>query len=184
MAWMTRANAPPRTRRERLGDGAARGPHRARAMSGSGAGSRGGGARMRGNLLPGCPPRPPPGVMDLSVPGYSPSFKRPPETLRLRRKRGRSLGAAERPEPATRRAARAAGLPLRPFPAAGRGGGGGPAGARRNPFARLDNRQRAASEPPEGPPRGQQEAPGRVSVLAPGSRGDSRNSPGVDSAVK
>uniref|UniRef100_A0A4W2EYF9 Uncharacterized protein n=1 Tax=Bos indicus x Bos taurus TaxID=30522 RepID=A0A4W2EYF9_BOBOX len=99
--------------------------------------------------------------MDLSVPGYSPSFKRPPETLRLRRKRGRSLGAAERPEPATRRAARAAGLPLRPFPAAGRGGGGGPAGARRNPFARLDNRPRAASEPPEGPPRGQQEAPGR-----------------------
>ncbi|XP_070641007.1 protein downstream neighbor of Son isoform X2 [Bos indicus] len=161
MAWMTRANAPPRTRRERLGDGPARGPHRARAMSGSGAGSRGGGARTRGNLLPGCPPRPPPGVMDLSVPGYSPSFKRPPETLRLRRKRGRSLGAAERPEPATRRAARAAGLPLRPFPAAGRGGGGGPAGARRNPFARLDNRPRAASEPPEGPPRGQQEAPGR-----------------------
>nr|CAI9703937.1 unnamed protein product [Rangifer tarandus platyrhynchus] len=102
--------------------------------------------------------------MALSVPGYSPSFKRPPETLRLRRKRGRSLGAAsapaERPEPATRRAARAAGLPLRPFPAAGRGGGGGPAGARRNPFARLDNRPRAAAEPLEGPPRGQQEAPG------------------------
>nr|XP_042085413.1 protein downstream neighbor of Son isoform X3 [Ovis aries] len=100
--------------------------------------------------------------MAVSVPGYSPSFKRPPETLRLRRKRGRSLGAAsspaERPEPATRRAARAAGLPLRPFPAAGRGGGG-PAGARRNPFARLDNRPQAASEPPEGPPRGQQEAP-------------------------
>ncbi|XP_025137184.1 protein downstream neighbor of Son isoform X3 [Bubalus bubalis] len=164
MVWVTRANAPPRTRHERLGDGAARGPHRARAMSGSGAGSRGGGARTRGNLLPGWPPRPPPRVMDLSVPGYSPSFKRPPETLRLRRKRGRSLGAtsspAERPEPATRRAARAAGLPLRPFPATGRGGGGGPAGARRNPFARLDNRPRAASEPPEGPPRGQQEAPG------------------------
>uniref|UniRef100_A0A8C6FU66 DNA replication fork stabilization factor DONSON n=1 Tax=Moschus moschiferus TaxID=68415 RepID=A0A8C6FU66_MOSMO len=102
--------------------------------------------------------------MALSVPGYSPSFKRPPETLRLRRKRGRSLGAAsgpaERPEPATRRAARAAGLPLHPFPVGGRGGGGGPAGARRNPFARLDNRPRAASEPPEGPPRGQQEAPG------------------------
>ncbi|KAJ1070723.1 hypothetical protein K5549_003702 [Capra hircus] len=123
--------------------------------------------------------------MAVSVPGYSPSFKRPPETLRLRRKRGRSLGAAsspaERPEPATRRAARAAGLPLRPFPAAGRGGGG-PAGARRNPFARLDNRPQAASEPPEGPPRGQQEAPSPVSVLAPGSRGGSRNSPGVDSA--
>ncbi|XP_054982916.1 protein downstream neighbor of Son isoform X1 [Sorex araneus] len=107
--------------------------------------------------------------MALSVPGYSPSFKKPPETLRLRRKRGRSLGAAgapgERPEPAPRRAALAAGLPLRPFPAAGRGRGG-PAGARRNPFARLDNRPPAAAELPEppephgGPPRGQQEAPG------------------------
>ncbi|XP_032328811.1 protein downstream neighbor of Son isoform X2 [Camelus ferus] len=101
--------------------------------------------------------------MALSVPGYSPSFKRPPETLRLRRKRGRSLGVAsspeERPEPTTRRAALAAGLPLRPFPAAGRGGGG-PAAARRNPFARLDNRPRAAAEPPDGPPRGQREAPG------------------------
>ena len=84
--------------------------------------------------------------MDLFVPGYSPSFKRPPETLRLRWKRGRSLGAAEQPEPATRRAAWAAGLPLHPFPAAGRDGGGGPAGARRNPFAHLDNRPRAASE--------------------------------------
>ncbi|XP_019777880.1 protein downstream neighbor of Son isoform X2 [Tursiops truncatus] len=101
--------------------------------------------------------------MALSVPGYSPSFKRPPETLRLRRKRGRSLGAAspteERPEPATRRAALTAGLPLRPFPAAGRGGGG-PAVSRRNPFARLDNRPRAAAEPPSVPSRGQQEAPG------------------------
>uniref|UniRef100_A0A8C6AFE6 DNA replication fork stabilization factor DONSON n=1 Tax=Monodon monoceros TaxID=40151 RepID=A0A8C6AFE6_MONMO len=101
--------------------------------------------------------------MALSVPGYSPSFKRPPETLRLRRKRGRSLGAAspteERPEPATRRAALTAGLPLRPFPAAGRGGGG-PAASRRNPFARLDNRPRAAAEPPSVPSRGQQEAPG------------------------
>ncbi|XP_036705665.1 protein downstream neighbor of Son [Balaenoptera musculus] len=104
--------------------------------------------------------------MALSVPGYSPSFKRPPETLRLRRKRGRSLGAAspteERPEPATRRAALTAGLPLRPFPAVGRGGGGGggPTAFRRNPFARLDNRPRAAAEPPNGPSRGQQEAPG------------------------
>ncbi|XP_047651717.1 protein downstream neighbor of Son isoform X3 [Phacochoerus africanus] len=103
--------------------------------------------------------------MALSVPGYSPSFKRPPETLRLRRKRGRSLGAApppkERPEQTTRRAALAAGLPLRPFPAAAASrGGGAPAAARRNPFARLDNRPRAASEPPDGPPRSQQEAPG------------------------
>ncbi|KAK1344361.1 hypothetical protein QTO34_014928 [Cnephaeus nilssonii] len=99
--------------------------------------------------------------MASSVPGYSPSFKRPPETLRLRRKRARSLGAelapGGRPEPAPRRAALAAGLPLRPYPAAGRGGGPGAPG--RNPFARLDNRPRAAAEPPDGPP----QAPGPVS---------------------
>uniref|UniRef100_A0A8C8ZLB9 DNA replication fork stabilization factor DONSON n=1 Tax=Prolemur simus TaxID=1328070 RepID=A0A8C8ZLB9_PROSS len=104
--------------------------------------------------------------MALSVPGYSPSFKKPPEILRLRRKRTRNRGAAvspppELPEPAPRRAALAAGLPLRPFPAAvGRGGGaGGPAAARRNPFARLDNQPRVADGPPDGPPGGQQEAP-------------------------
>ncbi|KAF3820520.1 hypothetical protein GH733_013696 [Mirounga leonina] len=117
--------------------------------------------------------------MALSVPGYSPSFRKPPETLRLRRKRARSRGAAaspgEQPEPAPRRAALAAGLLLRPFPAAaaaaaGRGGGG-PAAARRNPFARLDNRPSAAAEPPDGPPRGQQEAQGPVSVFGPGRRG-------------
>uniref|UniRef100_A0A667H353 DNA replication fork stabilization factor DONSON n=1 Tax=Lynx canadensis TaxID=61383 RepID=A0A667H353_LYNCA len=100
--------------------------------------------------------------MALSVPGYSPSFRKPPETLRLRRKRVRSLEAAasprEQPEPAPRRAALAAGLLLRPFPAAAGRGGGGPAAARRNPFARLDNRPPAAAEPPDGPPRGQQEA--------------------------
>nr|KAF6477413.1 DNA replication fork stabilization factor DONSON [Molossus molossus] len=103
--------------------------------------------------------------MAFSVPGYSPSFKKPPETLRLRRKRVRSLGAdlsrGERPEPAPRRAALAAGLPLRPYPAAGRGGGPGPAG--RNPFARLDNRPRAAPEPHGVPSRGQQQAPGPLS---------------------
>ncbi|XP_047576618.1 protein downstream neighbor of Son isoform X2 [Lutra lutra] len=104
--------------------------------------------------------------MALAVPGYSPNFKKPPETLRLRRKRVRSRGAAaspgEQPEPAPRRAALAAGLLLRPFPAsaAGRGGGGGPAATRRNPFARLDNRPPAAAEPPDGQPRGQQEAEG------------------------
>ncbi|XP_044941062.1 protein downstream neighbor of Son isoform X1 [Mustela putorius furo] len=104
--------------------------------------------------------------MALSVPGYSPNFKKPPETLRLRRKRVRSRGAAaspgEQPEPAPRRAALAAGLLLRPFPAAaaaGRGGGG-PAATRRNPFARLDNRPPAAAEPPDGQPRGPQEAEG------------------------
>lgn len=110
--------------------------------------------------------------MALSVPGYSPSFKKPPETLRLRRKRGRNLGAAllpgERPEPAPRRAALAARLPLRPFPAAG-SGGGGPAAAGRNPFACLENRPPVAAEPPDRPARGQQEAPSRVSVGA-GSR--------------
>ncbi|XP_047730466.1 protein downstream neighbor of Son [Prionailurus viverrinus] len=103
-----------------------------------------------------------PRVMAISVPGYSPSFRKPPETLRLRRKRVRSLEAAasprEQPEPVPRRAALAAGLLLRPFPAAAGRGGGGPAAARRNPFARLDNRPPAAAEPPDGPPRGQQEA--------------------------
>lgn len=112
--------------------------------------------------------------MALSVPGYSPSFKKPPETLRLRRKRVRSLGTAlptgERPEPAPRRAALAAGLSLRPFPAAVGRGGGSPATAGRNPFARLDNRPRATKEPPDEPPPGQQEAPSPVSVLVPGSR--------------
>uniref|UniRef100_A0ABI7YWG1 DNA replication fork stabilization factor DONSON n=2 Tax=Felis catus TaxID=9685 RepID=A0ABI7YWG1_FELCA len=103
-----------------------------------------------------------PRVMAISVPGYSPSFRKPPETLRLRRKRVRSLEAAasprEQPEPVPRRAALAAGLLLRPFPAAAGRGGGGPAAARRNPFARLDNRPPAAAGPPDGPPRGQQEA--------------------------
>uniref|UniRef100_A0A452RJ49 DNA replication fork stabilization factor DONSON n=1 Tax=Ursus americanus TaxID=9643 RepID=A0A452RJ49_URSAM len=67
--------------------------------------------------------------MALSVPGYSPSFRKPPETLRLRRKRVGSLGAAASP-------------------------------GEQNPFARLDNRPPAAAEPPDGPPRGQQEAQG------------------------
>ncbi|XP_062964414.1 protein downstream neighbor of Son isoform X3 [Cynocephalus volans] len=105
--------------------------------------------------------------MALPVPGYSPSFKKPPETLRLRRKRARSRGpppslTPELPQPAPRRSALAVGVPLRPFPAsAGRGGSdGGSAAIRRNPFARLDNRPRVAAEPPDGLPRGQQEAPG------------------------
>ncbi|KAM8906796.1 protein downstream neighbor of Son isoform 1-T5 [Lycaon pictus] len=101
--------------------------------------------------------------MAVSVPGYSPGFRKPPATLRLRRKRARSHRSAaapgEQPEPAPRRAALAAGLLLRPFPAAGGGGGGGgPAAARRNPFARLDNRPPASAEPPDGPPGGRQEA--------------------------
>lgn len=113
--------------------------------------------------------------MALSVPGYSPSFKKPPETLRLRRKRVRSLGAAlppgERPEPEPRRAPLADRLSLRPFPAAASGSdGGGPATAGRNPFACLDNRPPVAAEPHDGPSRDQQEAPSRVSVLVLGSR--------------
>ncbi|XP_031220268.1 protein downstream neighbor of Son isoform X2 [Mastomys coucha] len=101
--------------------------------------------------------------MAVSVPGYSPSFKRPPEIVRLRRKRSRDHGAAvpsALPEPAPRRAALAAGLPLRPFPTAGGRGGAAATIARRNPFARLDNRPRVADEAREEPLRGPQGAPG------------------------
>ncbi|XP_036059428.1 protein downstream neighbor of Son isoform X2 [Onychomys torridus] len=101
--------------------------------------------------------------MAVPLPGYSPSFKRPPEIVRLRRKRSRSHGAAVPPalrEPTPRRAALAAGLPLRPFPTAGgRGGAASAAGPRRNPFARLDNRPRVADEAREEPSRGPQGAP-------------------------
>ncbi|KAF6384608.1 DNA replication fork stabilization factor DONSON [Rhinolophus ferrumequinum] len=104
--------------------------------------------------------------MAFSVPGYSPNFKKPPETLRLRRKRVRSLGAAlppgEPPEPAARRAPLADRLSLRPFPAAASGSdGGGSATVGRNPFACLDNRPPVAAEPHDGPSRDQQEAPSR-----------------------
>ncbi|XP_072472964.1 protein downstream neighbor of Son isoform X3 [Notamacropus eugenii] len=95
--------------------------------------------------------------MSVTVPGYSPSFKKPAETLRLRRKRARQpadpgAGAAVSPAGAAdlgpRRAALAAGLRLRPFPAAGtRSGGVAAASLRRNPFARLDNNPRPAVGP-------------------------------------
>lgn len=110
---------------------------------------------------------PPCCAMAVSVPGYSPSFKRPPEIVRLRRKRSRDLGAAlpsALPEPAPRRAALAAGLPLRPFPTAGGRGGAAATIARRNPFARLDNRPQVADEAREEPLRGPQVAPGPVSL--------------------
>ncbi|KAH0509100.1 Protein downstream neighbor of Son [Microtus ochrogaster] len=100
--------------------------------------------------------------MAVSVPGYSPSFKRPPEIVRLRRKRSRNHGDAvpsALPEPTPRRAALAAGLPLRSFPSSG-GRGGAATVARRNPFARLDNRPRVADEAREQPSRGPQGAPG------------------------
>ncbi|KAI6050826.1 protein downstream neighbor of Son [Marmota monax] len=105
--------------------------------------------------------------MALSVPGYSPSFKRPPEIVRLRRRRSRSQKAAassplELREPTPRRAALAAGLLLRPFPAAA-GRIGGPTAARRNPFARLDNRLRVAAEASDGLPRSHPEAPSSFS---------------------
>nr|XP_020851577.1 protein downstream neighbor of Son isoform X1 [Phascolarctos cinereus] len=95
--------------------------------------------------------------MSATVPGYSPSFKKPAETLRLRRKRPRNAAdpAAEAAvfpaglaELGPRRAALAAGLCLRPFPAAGsRSGGVAAASLRRNPFARLDNSPRPAVGP-------------------------------------
>lgn len=83
--------------------------------------------------------------------------------MRLRRKRSRDHGAglpSALPEPAPRRAALAAGLPLRPFPTAGGRGGAAATIARRNPFARLDNRPRVADEAREEPLRGPQVAPG------------------------
>ncbi|XP_056682034.1 protein downstream neighbor of Son isoform X1 [Monodelphis domestica] len=99
--------------------------------------------------------------MSVTVPGYSPSFKKPAETLRLRRKRARNTAVPEAgatdfpPGPGDlgpRRAALAAGLRLRPFPAAGgRGRGVSAASLRRNPFARLDNSPRPAVGPESVP---------------------------------
>ncbi|XP_031815200.1 protein downstream neighbor of Son [Sarcophilus harrisii] len=90
--------------------------------------------------------------MSVTVPGYSPSFKKPAETLRLRRKRARNpadsgpvaaISPASPSELGPRRAALAAGLRLRPFPSSGsRSGGVAAASLRRNPFARLDNSPR------------------------------------------
>ncbi|KAL6083365.1 hypothetical protein STEG23_011771 [Scotinomys teguina] len=100
--------------------------------------------------------------MAVPLPGYSPSFKRPPEIVRLRRKRSLSHSAAvpsALPEPTPRRAALAAGLPLRPFPTAGGRGGATATVPRRNPFARLDNRPRVTDEAREEPSRGPQGAP-------------------------
>lgn len=138
---------------------------RPRMLRAAGGGAfRGRGRRAREVAAGGRASGPSAPAMAVSVPGYSPSFKKPPETLRLRRKRARSGGDAAAPspalpEPAPRRAALAAGLPLRPFPA-GPGRSGFPAAARRNPFARLDNRPRVAAEPSD-------EAPERVSGGSP-----------------
>ncbi|XP_074839542.1 protein downstream neighbor of Son [Carettochelys insculpta] len=83
--------------------------------------------------------------MCAAVPGYSPGFKRPPETLRLKRRRARRSEAAS---PLCPRADTA--LAPRPFPRPGR----------RNPFSSLDNAPR-----PAGPPEFQEQRP------PPGSQG-------------
>uniref|UniRef100_A0A8D2JQ06 Uncharacterized protein n=1 Tax=Sciurus vulgaris TaxID=55149 RepID=A0A8D2JQ06_SCIVU len=122
---------------------------------------RGGGALARGKCC-GAGGRPQPlRFVALSVAGYSPTFNRPLDTLRLRRKRSRSQEAAasRSPEMWSRRlAALAAVLPLRSLLAAG-GRVGGPTAAGRNPFARLDKRLRVAMDTRDGLPRGQQAAP-------------------------
>ncbi|XP_065276705.1 protein downstream neighbor of Son [Emys orbicularis] len=85
--------------------------------------------------------------MCAAVPGYSPGFKRPPETLRLKRKRARRSEAASPPcpqaDPATA---------PRPFPRPGR----------RNPFSSLDNAPRpgtAVPRPPDSPELQEQRPP-------------------------
>ncbi|XP_041529198.1 protein downstream neighbor of Son [Microtus oregoni] len=141
---------------QRGGPAAGRGLGAVQSASSAGPGRAGSAGRAAGT-----PPR---CAMAVSVPGYSPSFKRPPEIVRLRRKRSRNHGAAvpsALPEPTPRRAALAAGLPLRSFPSSG-GRGGAATVARRNPFARLDNRPRVADEAREQPSRGPQGAPGSL----------------------
>ncbi|XP_050020744.1 protein downstream neighbor of Son [Alexandromys fortis] len=139
---------------QRGGPAVGRGLGAIQSASSAGPGRSGSAGRTAGT-----PPR---CAMAVSVPGYSPSFKRPPEIVRLRRKRSRNHSAAvpsALPEPTPRRAALAAGLPLRSFPSSG-GRGGAATVARRNPFARLDNRPRVANEAREQPSRGPQGAPG------------------------
>uniref|UniRef100_A0A7M4FB90 DNA replication fork stabilization factor DONSON n=1 Tax=Crocodylus porosus TaxID=8502 RepID=A0A7M4FB90_CROPO len=76
--------------------------------------------------------------MCAAVPGYSPGFKKPPETLRLKRKRLRRSEAAA---PAAAAARSPTGEPgPRPFP------------GRRNPFSSLDNAPRPAPAPRQPPP--------------------------------
>ncbi|XP_053904456.1 protein downstream neighbor of Son [Malaclemys terrapin pileata] len=87
--------------------------------------------------------------MCAAVPGYSPGFKRPPETLRLKRKRARRSEAASPPCPQADPAAAP-----RPFPRPGR----------RNPFSSLDNAPRpgtAVHRSPDTPElQGQRPPPG------------------------
>ncbi|KAI6079760.1 Protein downstream neighbor of Son [Aix galericulata] len=71
-----------------------------------------------------------------SVPGYSPGFKKPPATLRLKRKRPRRSEPQAEPQPC----AEAPRVP--------------PAPARRNPFSSLDNAPRGRQPPREPWPEG------------------------------
>ncbi|CAH2219236.1 downstream neighbor of SON [Pelobates cultripes] len=90
------------------------------------------------------------------LPGYSPSFKKPSEILRLSRKRSRSEAGGRAPFSPGEAAKRVPGL--RPFtPGPQRSGGGG--AKRRNPFASLENtvcspvKRRAESLDGTGPER-------------------------------
>uniref|UniRef100_A0A8D0L943 DNA replication fork stabilization factor DONSON n=1 Tax=Sphenodon punctatus TaxID=8508 RepID=A0A8D0L943_SPHPU len=78
------------------------------------------------------------------VPGYSPGFKKPPETLRLKRKRvrGSEATSASGVSPAAACTRRDPASSPRPFPGV----------RRRNPFSRLENTPRPppSPEPPTG----------------------------------
>eukprot|EP00075_Anas_platyrhynchos_P015710 XP_027304963.1 protein downstream neighbor of Son isoform X1 [Anas platyrhynchos] len=71
-----------------------------------------------------------------AVPGYSPGFKKPPATLRLKRKRPRRSEPQAEPQPC----AEAPRVPTAP--------------ARRNPFSSLDNAPRGRQPPREPGPEG------------------------------
>lgn len=92
-------------------------------------------ARSAGRCPQAVPAR---AAMCAAVPGYSPGFKKPPEMLRLKRKRLRRSEVAAPGAAAARSPAREPGP--RPFP------------GRRNPFSSLDNAPRPAPAPRRPPP--------------------------------
>uniref|UniRef100_A0A3B4AB97 Uncharacterized protein n=1 Tax=Periophthalmus magnuspinnatus TaxID=409849 RepID=A0A3B4AB97_9GOBI len=81
------------------------------------------------------------------APGYSPSFKRPAEIMRMRRKRARSEAGSLSGSPAAASPGQGASSPawVRPFSpgplfnSQNRSGGGGGGVKRRNPFANIEN---------------------------------------------
>uniref|UniRef100_A0A8D0H5T2 DNA replication fork stabilization factor DONSON n=1 Tax=Sphenodon punctatus TaxID=8508 RepID=A0A8D0H5T2_SPHPU len=102
------------------------------------------------------------------VPGYSPGFKKPPETLRLKRKRvrGSEATSASGVSPAAACTRRDPASSPRPFPGV----------RRRNPFSRLENTPRPppSPEPPTlCPPPGRREA--QEQRLPPGSEESPRH---------